>query len=420
MARTTASVNALESSTAAALHPHQEVFTMPHGQSAVRFFEGLTAEPPDPLLSLIGLYNDDPRASKLDLGVGVYRTEKGDTPIYRAVKTAEHRLWEGQSTKAYLGPGGDVAFVKLIARLAAGDEAQNLIGLQAPGGAGALRLAAGLIARTRPGSTVWLGTPSWPAHAPILAAEGLIVRTYRHYDPAAGAFELHNLLNAIDAAESSDIFLLHGCCHNPSGADPEPAQWQELSRRIAVKGVLPLIDLAYQGLGRGLDLDASGARHVLAAVDEAVVAYSCDKNFSLYRDRTGAVLVKAGRAGEAAQSNLHALARQMWSMPPDHGAAVARRVLETPDLETDWRVELARVRARLNSVRRALADADPRLSYLASKNGLFALIPVTPEQVEMMRRKHAIYMASSGRINIAGLTEETISQFVEAFDDVTR
>ncbi|MBU2232896.1 MAG: aromatic amino acid transaminase [Alphaproteobacteria bacterium] len=393
---------------------------MSRGHSTARFFDDLQSEPPDPLLSLIGLYKEDGRPSKLDLGVGVYRTEAGDTPIYRAVKNAERRLLEGQSTKAYLGPEGDTAFVRLIARLAAGDEAKNLIGLQAPGGAGALRLAAGLIARTRPGSTVWLGTPSWPAHALICAAEGLTVRTYRHYDPTAGTFELPNLFDAIDAAESADIFLLHGCCHNPSGADPDQSQWQELSRRIAAKGVLPLIDLAYQGIGHGLDLDASGARHVLAAVDHAVLAYSCDKNFSLYRDRTGAVFVKAGRAAESVRSNLQALARQMWSMPPDHGAAVARLVLETPDLETDWRVQLAEVRSRLNRVRRALADADPRLSHLASKNGLFALIPLSQEQVETMRREHAIYMASSGRINIAGLTEATIPRFVEAFADVSR
>ncbi|PQZ24509.1 aromatic amino acid aminotransferase [Ochrobactrum vermis] len=385
-----------------------------------RFFNDLRSEPPDQILSLIGLYNNDPRASKVDLGVGVYRTEEGDTPIYRAVKNAERRLLECQSTKAYLGPAGDPTFVKLIAKLAAGDEAKNLIGLQAPGGAGALRLAAGLIARTRPASTVWLGTPSWPAHAPIFAAEGLTVRTYRYYDPTSGTFELPNLLDAVDAAERSDIFLLHGCCHNPSGADLEFTQWQELSRHIAAKGVLPLIDLAYQGLGRGFDLDASGARYVLAAVDEAIVAYSCDKNFSLYRDRTGAVLVKAGGAREPVRSNLQALARQMWSMPPDHGAATARLVLETPELETDWRDELAEVRSRLNRVRYALADADPRLSYLACKNGLFAVIPLSPEQVETMRCKHAIYMASSGRINIAGLTEATIPRFVEAFDDVAR
>lgn len=393
---------------------------MSHAPSTARFFDDLRSEPPDQLLSLIRLYNDDPRASMLDLGVGVYRTEQGDTPIYRAVKNAERRLLEGQSTKAYLGPEGDTTFVKLIAGLAAGDEAKNLIGVQAPGGAGALRLAAGLIARTRPAGTVWLGTPSWPAHALIFAAEGLTVRAYRHYDPTAGTFELRNLLDAIDAAESSDIFLLHGCCHNPSGADPELAQWEELSRRIAAKGVLPLIDLAYQGLGRGFDLDASGARHVLATVDHAVLAYSCDKNFSLYRDRTGAVLVKAGRAAESVRSNLQALARQMWSMPPDHGAAVARLVLETPDLETDWREELTKVRSRLNCVRRVLADADPRLAHLKSKNGLFGLIPLSPEQVETMRRKHAVYMASSGRINIAGLSEATIPHFVEAFDDASR
>ncbi|MEJ5022921.1 aminotransferase class I/II-fold pyridoxal phosphate-dependent enzyme [Ochrobactrum vermis] len=308
----------------------------------------MTPEPADPLLSLIGLYNADPRPTKLDLGVGVYRDGNGLTPIYRAVKRAEQRLVDNQCSKAYLGPEGDPEFVRLIGRLAFRSGAKDLAGLQTPGGAGALRMAAGLIARARPGSTIWLGSPSWPAHAPIFAAEGLVVRTYRHFDPTTGAFAFDNLLDAIAGADARDIFLLHGCCHNPSGADPDESQWREVARRIAAKGVLPFVDLAYQGLGRGLDQDAAGARQVLSAVDEAVIAYSCDKNFSLYRDRTGAVFVKAGDAVAAARSNLHALARHMWSMPPDHGAAAVRIVLQTPELEEDWRNELAGVRKRLD------------------------------------------------------------------------
>ncbi|ODT22676.1 MAG: aromatic amino acid aminotransferase [Kaistia sp. SCN 65-12] len=391
---------------------------MAKDRSVERFFEPLTLEPSDPLLSLIGLYNADPRPTKLDLGVGVYRDGSGATPIYRAVKNAERRLLDSQSTKAYLGPEGDSEFIRLIGQLAFGAEGKDLAGMQTPGGAGALRVAAGLIARARPACTIWLGSPSWPAHAPIFSAEGLVVRTYRHVDAVTGAFAFDNILNAIAMADARDVFLLHGCCHNPSGADPDESEWQELARRISAKGVLPLVDLAYQGLGRGLDQDAAGARRILAAVGEAVITYSCDKNFSLYRDRTGAVFVKSVDAPETARSNLHALARHMWSMPPDHGAAAVRIVLETPELEKDWREELAEVRKRLNGVRQALAVADARLAYLASKNGLFSLLPLAPEHVETLRREHGIYMAGSGRVNIAGLTEANVPQFVGALDAV--
>lgn len=380
-------------------------------------FSALTAQAPDPLLSLITLYRDDPRAEKIDLGVGVYRDEDGHTPIMRAMKAAEQTLVDEQPTKSYLGPEGDAGFVALTAKLAMGDQAEGLIGVQTPGGTGALRLAAALIQTARPGGTVWLGTPSWPIHAPIFESAGLSVRTYRHYDPATGGLAFDDLKHALLQAGSGDVFLIHGCCHNPSGADPDAGQWAEIARLAAERGVVPLIDLAYQGLGDGLDEDAIGARMVAAAVDEAVIAYSCDKNFGLYRERTGALFVKAA-AGEATRSNLHALARYMWSMPPDHGAAAARIILETPALAADWRAELDTVRNRLNGVREALAAAHPRLAPLSAQRGMFSLLPLTPDQVIAIRRDHAVYMAGSGRINLAGLTLASVPRFVQAFDAV--
>ena len=380
-------------------------------------FAALTPQAPDPLLSLIALYREDPRPQKIDLGVGVYRNEDGHTPIMRAMKVAEQKLVDEQPTKSYLGPEGDVGFVDLTARLALGSQAEGLVGVQTPGGTGALRLAAALIQTARPGGTVWLGTPSWPIHAPIFESAGLTVRTYRHYDPATGGLAFEDLKQALQQAARGHVFLIHGCCHNPSGADPDAGQWAEIARLVAERGVVPLIDLAYQGLGDGLDADAAGARMLVAAVDEALIAYSCDKNFGLYRERTGALFVKAAVAGTA-QSNLHVLARYIWSMPPDHGAAAARIILETPALDADWRAELDTVRERLNGVRQALAAAHPRLAPLGEQKGMFSLLPLTPDQVIAIRRDHAVYMAGSGRINIAGLTLESVPRFVQAFDAV--
>lgn len=380
-------------------------------------FSSLAAQAPDPLLSLIALYREDPRPQKIDLGVGVYRDEDGHTPIMRAMKVAEKRLVDEQPTKSYLGPEGDVGFVDQTARLALGPQTEGLVGVQTPGGTGALRLAAALIQTARPGGTVWLGTPSWPIHAPIFESAGLTVRTYRHYDPATGSLAFDDLKQALLQARGGDVFLIHGCCHNPSGADPDADQWAEIARLIAERGVVPLIDLAYQGLGDGLDEDAAGARMVVAAVDEALIAYSCDKNFGLYRERTGALFVKAA-AAETARSNLHVLARYIWSMPPDHGAAAARIILETPALNADWRAEMDTVRERLNGVRQALAAAHPRLAPLGGQKGMFSLLPLTPDQVIAIRRDHAVYMAGSGRINIAGLTLESVPRFVQAFDAV--
>ena len=378
-------------------------------------FSALTPQAPDPLLSLIALYREDPRVEKIDLGVGVYRDEDGHTPIMRAMKAAEQQLVDEQPTKSYLGPEGDIGFVDLTARLALGPQTEGLVGVQTPGGTGALRLAAALIQTARPGGTVWLGTPSWPIHAPIFESAGLQVRTYRHYDPVTGGLAFDHVVDALNQARSGDVFLIHGCCHNPSGADPDAVQWAEIARLVAERGIVPLIDLAYQGLGDGLDEDAAGARLVVAAVDEALIAYSCDKNFGLYRERTGALFVKAA-AAETARSNLHVLARYMWSMPPDHGAAAARIILETPLLAADWRAELDTVRHRLNGVRQALAEAHPRLAPLGAQKGMFSLLPLTPDQVVAIRRDHAVYMAGSGRINLAGLTLGSVPRFVQAFD----
>lgn len=377
-------------------------------------FAGLKAQAPDPLLSLIALYKNDPRPQKLDLGVGVYRDAAGDTPVFGAIKAAEQILLQDQPTKAYLGPEGDFGFLEAITPVVFGPAAHELFAVQTPGGTGALRLAAELANAGTPGAKIWMGAPSWPIHAPIFRQAGLVVETFRYFDAATQRLCFDEMMAALAKVEAGDLVLLHGACHNPTGADLSLDQWAQVAALMSARGAVPLIDLAYQGLGAGLDEDAAGMRLVMEAADTAIVAYSCDKNFGLYRERTGALFVRARGHHEVVRSNILQLARCAWSMPPDHGAAAVRVILESAELTAQWRAELDAMRMRLNNVRAALAEADPRLEPLRDQHGLFALLPLSPAQVEAMRSDHAVYMAGSGRINIAGLTDQTVQPFVQA------
>lgn len=388
----------------------------PTHSAAGQLFDALEVQQPDALLSLIRLFREDPRADKIDLGVGVYRDAAGATPVFEAVKQAEALLLADQPTKAYLGAEGDVGFLERMAPIVFGSEtaARDLIAVQTPGGTGALRLAAELIGKGRPGGRIWLGAPTWPNHAPIFQAAGLEVATYRHFDPRAQVLLFDEMIGSFARAQPGDVVLLHACCHNPTGADPSLDQWRALSRLMADRGLVPLVDMAYQGLGEGLEEDAAGLRQVMDAVDTVLVAYSLDKNFGLYRERTGALFARAPGHGEQVRSNILQLARCAWSMPPDHGAAVARIILEDARLEASWRNELEVMRSRLVSVRQAAAAATPALQPLRGQHGMFSLLPLSPDQVEALRREHGVYMASSGRINIAGLTPANIPAFARA------
>ncbi len=386
-------------------------------------FETLRPQPPDALLALIGLFRDDPRPHKIDLGVGTYRDETGTTPVMAAVKAAERHLLESQRSKGYLGPEGDLRFVRLLAPVAFGTalaDDTRMVGAQTPGGGGALRLGAELVAAARPEATVWLGTPTWPNHRPIFEAVGLTVADYRYFDPATQSLCFEDTMAALARAEPGDVVLLHGCCHNPTGVDLDPAQWRAVAGLVAERRLLPFVDLAYQGLGRGLEPDAQGVREVLAACDEAMVAYSCDKNFGLYRERTGALFVCARDAGSAATvyGNMLAHARVNWSMPPDHGAAAVRCVLESPELTDVWQTELEGMCGRINAVRRAVATSDPSLAFLERQRGMFSQLRVAPGMVAALRRDHGIYMAGSGRINLAGLRPADAGIFVDALASV--
>jgi aromatic-amino-acid transaminase len=387
----------------------------------------LQQQPADALLALIKLHNADPRADKIDLGVGVYKTGQGGTPVFGAVKEAEKRLVETQDSKAYLGPEGDMGFVEALMPYVFGKDdptmGGRIEGMQTPGGTGSLRLALAMVKRAQV-RRVWMGAPSWPNHAQICADLGLELKTFNHATPE-GTADIAALRAAIAEAEEGDAFLLHGCCHNPTGIDYTNAHWDEIAGLLAEKKILPVLDLAYQGLGAGMEEDAYGVRRVLVSVPEALIAYSCDKNFGLYRDRTGALYMMTAEAAQLPPviSNAYALARANWSQPPDHGAAAARIVMEDAALTRQWLDELDTMRERMRQVRARLAAAGKvggvDLTPLGGQNGLFSIIPFTPEQVQAMREKHGIYFAASGRINIAGLTTANIDKFIAAVADVT-
>ena len=372
----------------------------------------------DSLLALIALCNADPRPEKIDVGVGVYRDGAGTTPILRAVKAAEKLLWERQESKGYLGGRGDVEFAKLLRPIVLGRHAgdERIDGVQTPGGCGALRLAFQVLKLANPNARVLMGTPTWPNHPPMAEGTGLEVVRYPFYDAERRVIRFDAMLNALQAGQPGDIALLHGCCHNPTGADLDPQQWQAVTRVVTERGLIPLVDLAYQGLGRGLDEDGEGAWGLLDVCDEVLIAQSCDKNFGVYRDRVGALFVKTPARDMTANAMAHVLqmAREMWSMPPDHGGAVVRTVLQDEALTADWRVELDSMRARLNGVRAEIARADPRLAYIAGQYGMFSMLPLTFDQVKSLRTKSAIYMADSGRFNVVGMSDEALPRFIAA------
>ena len=394
---------------------------------ALAMLETLTPTPPDALLALIKLHEADPRADKIDLGVGVYRTGQGDTPVFGAIKAAEKKLLETQTSKSYLGPEGDMGFVHGLMPWVFGAANPTMDGriegMQTPGGTGGVRLAVALALKAG-APRVWMGTPSWPNHAQIFGDLGLELKTFAHATQA-GMVDMDALRVAISLAEPGDAILLHGCCHNPTGIDYAPAEWDEIADLIADKGLLPILDLAYQGLGAGLEEDAYGLRRVVGAVPEALVAYSCDKNFGMYRDRVGAVyaMVEDPALLPTVLSNGATLARAAWSMPPDHGAAAVRLILEDDELVKLWLDELDTMRSRIRQVRARLAGAGRAggvdLTPLGTQNGLFSVLPLSGEQVLAMREGYGVYMAGSGRINVAGLTGGNLDRFIAALAAVS-
>ena len=372
----------------------------------------------DSLLKLIALADADPRPEKIDVGVGVFRDAVGHTPILKVMKEAEQRLVDTQVTKAYLGSAGDKRFAELLRPILLGHHASDdrILGLQTPGGCGALRLGFELIATANPEARVLVGTPTWPNHPPIINAVRLGLTEYPYYERGQGAIRFEDMIAALEASEPGDVALLHGCCHNPTGADLNEGQWREVVRVVCDRRLTPLIDIAYQGFGRGLDEDAFGVRLMLDACDEVIIAQSCDKNFSVYRDRVGSLWIKTGSvdASKTAMAHVHQRAREMWSMPPDHGAAAVHIILEDPELHARWLVELTAIRDRINSVRQRIASADQRLAFIGRQFGMFSMLPLSKERVLKLREDNAIYMADSGRFNVVGLGDDQIDRFTAA------
>jgi aspartate/tyrosine/aromatic aminotransferase len=375
----------------------------------------------DSLLQLIALCNADPRPEKIDVGVGVFRDGFGRTPILPVIKDAERILFETQESKSYLGSAGDKRFAELIRPILLGEHAHDprIAGVQTPGGCGALRLGFELIRTANPRARVLVGTPTWPNHPPIIRSVGLEIVEYPYYDRQACNIRFDDMLAALENAEAGDVVLLHGCCHNPTGADFNREQWAQVTEVISRRGLIPFVDIAYQGFGAGLEDDAAGLRGILAACDEVLIAQSCDKNFSVYRDRVGSFFVKTGSVEATGRATAHVFqrAREMWSMPPDHGAASVRIVLDTPELKQRWPGELAAMRDRINAVRARMAAADSRLEYIGHQFGMFSMLPLSKAQVLKLREDHAIYMADSGRFNVVGLGDDQIDRFIAAVVD---
>ena len=382
---------------------------------------GLADLPPhqaDTLIALIALVHADPRPDKIDVGVGVFRDGAGNTPILKVIKEAELRLNATQESKSYLGSAGDKRYAELLRPILLGEHAgdERIGGFQTPGGCGALRLGFELLARANPQARVFVGAPTWPNHPPIIRAVGLSAVDYPFYERGQGVVRFDDMTAALRSGEPGDIALLHGCCHNPTGADLDEDQWREVTKIVSERGLIPFVDIAYQGFGRGLDEDAFGVRLLLDSCDEMIVAQSCDKNFSVYRDRVGSLWIKSP-SREATQNAIgHAfqIAREMWSMPPDHGAAAVRIVLDDPELTERWLVELAAMRDRINSVRQRIAAADPRLAFIGRQYGMFSMLPLGKEQVLKLREDHSIYMAESGRFNVVGMGDDQIDRFIAA------
>jgi len=382
---------------------------------------GLADLPPvinDSLLALITLCDADPRPDKIDVGVGVFRDGAGNTPILEVIKAAEQRLLDTQKSKSYLGSAGDKRFAQLLRPILLGEHAgdERILGVQTPGGCGALRLGFELLATVNPKARVFLGTPTWPNHPPIIRAVDLEAVEYPYYERGQAAVRFEDMLEAIRSGEPGDVTLLHGCCHNPTGADLDEEQWRRVRDVVVERGLIPLVDIAYQGFGRGLEEDAYGVHLMLESCDEVIVAQSCDKNFSVYRDRVGSLWIKSGsrETSEKAMGHVFQRAREMWSMPPDHGAAAVHIVLEDPELRERWLVELAGMRDRINAVRQRIAGADPRLAFIGRQFGMFSMLPLSKEQVLRLREDDAIYMADSGRFNVVGMGDGQIDRFIAA------
>ena len=390
-------------------------------------FENVTAAPADPILGLTDTFRNDPRTDKINLGVGIYKNEAGQTPVLRCVKKAEARLVEEQTTKNYLSIEGVAAYATVVQTLLFGDNAaiiteQRARTAQSPGGTGALRIAGEFIARQLDTNTIWISNPTWANHKAVFAASGLDIKEYGYYNADTKDLDFNAMLADLAQAKAGDVVLLHGCCHNPTGIDPTPEQWQQLAKLAAEKGWLPLFDFAYQGFGKGIDEDAYGLRVFAEHNVELLIASSFSKNFGMYNERVGAftLVAKDTDTANTSFSQVKSIIRAIYSNPPAHGANVIAMIAEDKALYADWLVELAEMRDRIQEMRTLFVEklasrgVNKDFSFIARQNGMFSFSGLTKAQVERLRDEFGIYIVGSGRISVAGITKANIDALCDA------
>ncbi len=390
-------------------------------------FQSLTAPPPDAILQVMQLFRDDPRPEKVDLGVGVYRDDAGHTPVMRAVKAAESYILQSQETKSYTALAGDPAYHAAMADLllAGALPSERIAAAAATGGTGAVRLAMELIRTANPDATVWISNPTWPNHTLLAKFVGLKQATYRYYNAAEGALDRQGMMADLGGAKPGDVVLLHGCCHNPTGADFTAQDWAAMADFLAERDLTPFIDIAYQGFGANVEADAAGLRLLVDRLPRVLIAASAAKNFGLYRERAGICLVTCPEGERAAiQSTLAGLNRASISFPPDHGARVVTTVLTDPAMKADWLEELDGMRSRIAGLRKSLAGAlrqetgSDRFGFLAAQQGMFSVLGGSEAQIARLRDEFAVYVVGGGRLNIAGLTEDSVPRVAKALATV--
>lgn len=390
-------------------------------------FELLKAMPADPILGLLTQYRADSHPNKVDLGVGVYKDPKGHTPILDCVKVAEQRRTDTEDTKVYIGPTGSPLFNQLMTELAFSKNHPALLAnrirtVSTPGGTGALRVAADFIKRCRPNAVLWVSDPTWANHTGLFEAAGITVKTYPYYDYDSKSLKFDQMLAALKQVSKDDVVLLHACCHNPSGMDLTTAQWDEVIKVTAYQGFTPLIDMAYQGFGDGVDEDAYGVREMAKAVKNMILCSSCSKNFGLYRERIGAcsIIGKDAIQSDVAFSVLLYVVRCIYSMPPAHGAAIVETILGDETLKQQWLDELAVMRNRINGNRAMLVNkliehgVSQDFSFIAAQKGMFSFLGINQAQVETLKSQHSIYMVGSSRISIAGISESNVDYLAKS------
>jgi aromatic-amino-acid transaminase len=391
-------------------------------------FETLKPQPADKILALVQKFKEDPRPQKIDLGVGVYKNAEGVTPVMRAVKAAEHQLWQDETTKSYVGLTGDPAFSDGMIQMVLSDAVPRgaVAAAATPGGTGAVRQAFELARLANPDVRVFVSNPTWPNHVSMLRYLGIEMVPYRYFDEATCGVDFEGMTADLAQAKAGDVVLLHGCCHNPTGANLNTAQWQSVVDLLAKSGATPMIDIAYQGFGDGLEEDAAATRLIAASLPETIIAASCSKNFGIYRERTGLLMAISQDVSKqlVTQGTLAYLNRQNFSFPPDHGARLVTIVLNDPALCADWKAELEQVRLGMLDLRQNLATelqsraGSDRFSFLAQHRGMFSRLGTTPDMVERLRVEHAIYMVGDSRMNIAGLNATSVPILAQAIVDV--